>query len=119
MKTAPKKSFIKNKEIRMTNLTFFEKRHVPIYDDPSQIEFGIVAFDYGKCVSCGMCVKVCPASTLEMVNKKPRMTKILECMMCSDCVAVCPEGAITATRNYRYTGRYKTIGFGNLQMPRL
>jgi ferredoxin len=118
MKTAQKKSFTEKGD-EMANLTFFEKRRIPIYDDPSQIEFGIVAFDYEKCVSCGMCVKVCPASTLEMIEKKPRMTQTLECMMCSDCVAVCPEGAITATRNFRYTGRYKTIEFGNLQLPRL
>ena len=103
----------------MANLTFLEKRRVPIYDDPSQTEWGIVEFDYDKCSSCGMCVKICPASTLEMIDKKARMKQPLECMMCSDCVAICPEGAITATRNYRYTGRYKTIGSGALLKPRL
>lgn len=103
----------------MTNLTFFEKRRVPIYDDPSQVEQGIVEFDYEKCSSCGMCVKICPSSTLEMIEKKVRMKQPLECMMCSDCVAICPEGAITAIRNYRYTGRYKTIGSGALLKPRL
>lgn len=103
----------------MANLTFSEKRRIPIYDDPAQVEFGIVEFDYKKCKNCGICVKICPASTLEMVDDKPRMTQKLECMMCSDCVAICPEQAITAVRNYRYTGRYKTLGFGNLQKPRL
>jgi formate hydrogenlyase subunit 6/NADH:ubiquinone oxidoreductase subunit I len=54
-----------------------------------------------------------------LIDKKPRMKQPIECMMCADCVAMCPEDAITATRNYRYTGYYKTIGFGNLQKPRL
>jgi heterodisulfide reductase subunit A-like polyferredoxin len=103
----------------MVNLTFSERRRIPIYDDPSQVEWGIVEFDYGKCSSCGMCAKICPSSALEMIDKKPRMKQPLECMMCSDCVAICPEEAITAIRNYRYTGYYKTIGFGNLQKPRL
>ena len=73
MKMAQKKSFIKHKETGMTNLTFFEKRRVPIYDDPSQVEQGLVEFDYEKCSSCGMCVKICPSSTLDMIEKKVRM----------------------------------------------
>lgn len=103
----------------MANLTFLEKRRIPIYDDPSQVEMGIVEFDHDKCSSCGMCMKICPACTLEMIGKKVQMKQQIECMMCSDCVAICPEGAITATRSYRYTGYYKSIGLGNLQMPRL
>jgi flavoprotein len=103
----------------MANLTFSEKRRIPIYDDPAQVQYGVVEFDYEKCRQCGMCVKICPASTLEMVDNQPRITQTLECMMCSDCVAICPEGAIVAARNFRYTGRYKTIGFGDLQPPRL
>lgn len=103
----------------MANLTRSEKKRIPVYDDPTQVQWGIVEFDYEKCSKCGMCVKACPASSLEMVDKQPRMTEKIECMMCSDCVAICPEGAITATRNFRYTGYYKTIGFGDLQKPRL
>jgi ferredoxin len=103
----------------MTNLTWFEKRRIPIYDDPSQVVWGVVEFDYEKCSSCGICAKICPSSALVMEDKIVRMKQPGECMMCSDCVAICPNGAIAATRNYRYTGRYKTIGSGNLQAPRL
>ena len=103
----------------MANLTFSEKRRIPLYDDPSQVESGVVEFDHEKCSSCGMCVKICPASTLEMIDKIVRMKQPSECMMCSDCVAICPEDAIVAIRNYRYTGCYKTIGLGELQAPRL
>ena len=103
----------------MANLTFSEKRRIPLYDDPSQVEWGVVEFDHEKCCGCGMCVKICPSSTLEMMDQKVRMKQPVECMMCSDCVAICPEDAIVAIRNFRYTGRYKTIGFGELQAPRL
>ena len=99
------------------NLTFFEKRRVPLYDDPNQTVMGVVEFDEKKCKGCGLCAKICPANTLEMVGKKARMKQQPECMACSDCVAICPEGAILATRNFRYTGRFKTIGVGELQKP--
>ena len=103
----------------MANLTFSERRRIPIYDDPSQVEWGMVAFDHEKCSGCGLCVKICPSNTLEMTDKKAGMKQPVECMMCSDCVAICPQEAIVAIRNFRYTGRYKTIGFGELQAPRL
>ena len=89
------------------------------YDDPSQIEWGIVAFDNEKCSSCGLCIKICPCDTLKMNDKKIKMKEIIECMACGDCVAFCPENAISLTRNYRYTGFCKTIGFGDLVLPRL
>lgn len=103
----------------MAHLTRPEKRRIPIYDDPDQIQWGVVEFDHEKCNQCGLCIKICPTSTLEMVDKKPRMTEKIECMMCADCVAICPEDAIIATRNFRYTGCYKTLGSGDLQKPRL
>ena len=103
----------------MENFTFFEKKRIPIYDDPAQVQWGIVEFDNNKCSSCGVCVKICPASTLEMIDKQIRMTQVIECMACSDCVAICPEQAITITRNFKYSGYYKTIGLGDLQAPRL
>lgn len=103
----------------MSYLSFLEKKRIPRYDDPAQVEWGMVGFDYDKCSGCGLCVKLCPTDTLIMVDKKVEMKEPIECMMCSDCVAFCPEDAITATRNYRYTGFYKTLGYGDLTMPRL
>ena len=103
----------------MSNLTFSERIHIPRYDDATEIEYGIVTFDNEKCTGCGLCVRACPANTLEMADKKARMKTPLECMACSDCTAICPEDAITMQRNYRYSGIYKMIGFGELSMPRL
>ena len=103
----------------MGNLTFSERIRIPRYDDATQIEYGIVTFDNEKCTGCGLCVKACPADTLEMVDKKPKMKTPIECMACSDCTAICPDDAITMHRNFKYSGFCKTLGFGELTMPRM
>lgn len=102
-------------------LSSSEKRRVPRYDDPNQIEWGLVEVDPGKCNGCKLCVQVCPAGALEVVKKQCRMTQdpFAGCMMCADCQAVCPEGAITPAKPYRYTGYYKTIDHGELALPEM
>jgi 2-oxoglutarate ferredoxin oxidoreductase subunit delta len=103
----------------MGNLTFAERMHIPRYDDPAEIEYGIVAFDEEKCSGCGLCVKACPADTLELVNQKAGMKKLPECVACGDCIAICPDDAITLQRNFKYSGFYKTVGLGELTLPRM
>ena len=54
--------------------------------------------DKNKCVSCGLCVKDCVASTLEFdENNKPSFGVNGEnsCIKCQHCLAVCPVGAIS------------------------
>ena len=48
----------------------------------------------GKCTSCGLCVKECPAGAIPLDN--PKMTDKDKCISCMHCVAVCPKKA----RNY-------------------
>ncbi len=46
-----------------------------------------------KCTACGNCVKVCPAKTIKVINKKAHIiTK--DCIRCYCCHEVCPYGAI-------------------------
>jgi ferredoxin len=103
----------------MGNLTFAEKKKIPRYDDPSQIEMGEVQFNLEKCNGCGFCVKACPADAIKLQDKKAKLNDRYECMACADCVAICPEKAVTLVKSYRYSGRYKTIDQGRLEMPRI
>ena len=60
-------------------------------------EYGGVPFKpvaNGKCTSCGLCAKECPAGAIPLDN--PKMTDKDKCISCMHCVAVCPKKA----RNY-------------------
>ena len=68
---------------------------------------GRLHFDYGKCIGCGMCEKVCPARAIEMypVIEKEKKTKrivifLSRCTFCSECVMVCPKDAITMSGDF-------------------
>lgn len=93
---------------------------------PSQLvvdgsTMGRVEVDADACTGCRMCVRVCPAATLEMAGEHDvRMVgDFAACIACGDCVAVCAPDAIVVTRPLRYEGFYKTIGRGPLSAPRL
>lgn len=72
-----------------------------------------VRIDFEICDGCGVCVSVCPASVLELLDRKVRVlnpkaclgikakqlcSECLEtqeiCMGCVACVRSCPTGAI-------------------------
>jgi heterodisulfide reductase subunit A-like polyferredoxin len=103
----------------MGNLSSSDRNKIPKYDDPSQIEPGLIQFNDAKCNGCGLCVKACPADTIKLVDKKAKLVEPVDCMACGDCVAICSVDAITLAKSYRYTGMYKTIDQGELSLPRL
>jgi formate hydrogenlyase subunit 6/NADH:ubiquinone oxidoreductase subunit I len=94
---------------------------IPTYNDPEQMEFGIVEIDYGKCTRCSLCAGACPAGALIIVDKQPRTRKAPEneCAFCGDCAAICPVGAITMKSPYIFTKFYKTINHVGVSPPRL
>jgi ferredoxin len=106
----------------MTSISRSEKRKIPTYDNPDEIQVGEVEINYEKCSCCMICIKICPADALVMNNKKPVMVSsgAHECMACGDCAAICTEQAITVKKPFCcITGFYKTIEHGDLLPPRL
>ena len=55
-----------------------------------------VKIDYEKCISCGLCVKVCKGAPLFFEENKVKIDQnyYFGCIGCGHCVAVCPTGAI-------------------------
>jgi formate hydrogenlyase subunit 6/NADH:ubiquinone oxidoreductase subunit I len=45
-----------------------------------------------KCNSCGICLKVCPAENIEMIDDKPAW--LHRCEQCLACIQWCPQEAI-------------------------
>ena len=44
------------------------------------------------CISCGLCVKICPTKTISMTENKPNWSN--KCIQCCGCIHRCPERAI-------------------------
>lgn len=83
---------------RATLLYPFERRDVP------QDYRGKLEIDYNSCIGCGLCVKDCPSSALELVQmpdgkKKPKYY-VARCTFCAQCAESCPRKAIKMTPVY-------------------
>jgi len=105
----------------MAKFNVREKVIIPTYNDPDQVMAGEVVFDYEKCTGCTTCSQACPADSILMEEKKPRMKARgqNECIACGACIAICPEGAIRLKSTPVYTGYFKTIDQGKVEPPRL
>jgi len=67
------------------------------------------AYDIDKCISCGLCAKICPNRAIEMVeaSKKYKDTypktypkiDIGKCCFCGLCEDICTKDAIRLTKN--------------------
>jgi len=59
-------------------------------------EIGRITFQYDRCNSCGLCVKICKDFSLKMENNKPVLSDqaVFGCVACGHCMAVCPNNAI-------------------------
>ena len=52
------------------------------------------AINIEECDGCGLCISVCSANALIIVNNKITIIETEECDWCLECEAVCPSGAI-------------------------
>ena len=57
------------------------------------------------CISCGICVSVCPAANIELVDKKPIWKH--HCELCCGCIHICPVQAIQAGKKTHGRARYR------------
>lgn len=57
-----------------------------------------------KCISCGLCERVCPTNTISIVNSKPIWANT--CVQCTACIHRCPVKAIEYGKVTQKKGRY-------------
>ena len=57
-----------------------------------------------KCVSCGLCERVCPLGNIEMAEGKPKWKG--NCTHCMACISSCPKEAIEYGKGSRGKRRY-------------
>ncbi|MBD3228336.1 MAG: 4Fe-4S dicluster domain-containing protein [Candidatus Lokiarchaeota archaeon] len=50
-----------------------------------------------KCVNCGSCIRICPASIYspDIENDRPKINDLKECLKCLACIISCKADAIT------------------------
>lgn len=63
---------------------------------------GLIVLDPEKCIGCGSCARICPASSMKMVKLPSRQLKPVvdyqRCIFCGFCVDVCPVQALRHLR---------------------
>jgi len=67
-------------------------------------------YNIDKCISCGLCAKICPNRAIEMVEmpkeykdkypKKYPKIDLGKCCFCGLCQDICPREAIILTKNF-------------------
>ena len=55
--------------------------------------------DGEKCVSCGLCAKMCPPKSLKLIHGKP-VFDLKNCIRCYCCQEHCPKSAITPRKSF-------------------
>ncbi len=85
---------------------------------PTGIINGVMKVDPEKCSSCGLCIKNCPFTCLEMdEDEHPRMVDTYICMSCSNCMIACPKDAMSMEQMFRVKDGFFDTGFPPMKMP--
>ena len=83
----------------------FPKESIPIPEDYR----GEHKYEIDKCISCGLCARICPNRAIEMVEapasqkgKYPKRYPKIDlgkCCFCALCQDICPKDALRLTNN--------------------
>ncbi len=97
---------------------------------PSERFRGRIHFEFDKCISCEVCVRVCPIN-LPVVdwefNKESKKKQLRHysidfgvCIFCANCVEYCPTNCLSVTEEYELsTFDRHELNFDNVAMGRL
>jgi NAD(P)H-quinone oxidoreductase subunit I len=97
---------------------------------PSERFRGRIHFEFDKCISCEVCVRVCPIN-LPVVdwefNKETKKKKLNHysidfgvCIFCGNCVEYCPTNCLSMTEEYDLsTYDRHELNFDNVALGRL
>ena len=97
---------------------------------PSERFRGRIHFEFDKCISCEVCVRVCPINLpvvdWEMnkaIKKKELKSYSIDfgvCIFCANCVEYCPTNCLSVTEEYELsTFDRHELNFDNVAMGRL
>jgi NAD(P)H-quinone oxidoreductase subunit I len=97
---------------------------------PSERFRGRIHFEFDKCISCEVCVRVCPINLPVVDWEMNKVTKKKElkhysidfgvCIFCGNCVEYCPVNCLSMTEEYelatydRHELNYDNVALGRL-----
>jgi NAD(P)H-quinone oxidoreductase subunit I len=97
---------------------------------PSERFRGRIHFEFDKCISCEVCVRVCPINlpVVDWEFNKEAKKKVLKhysidfgvCIFCGNCVEYCPTNCLSMTEDYelaaydRHELNYDNVALGRL-----
>lgn len=97
---------------------------------PSERYRGRIHFEFDKCISCEVCVRVCPINLpvvdydFDKVSKKKKLKHYSidfgVCIFCANCIEYCPTNCLSATEEYelstydRHELNYDNVALGRL-----
>jgi formate hydrogenlyase subunit 6/NADH:ubiquinone oxidoreductase subunit I len=86
-------------------------KHPFVLLKPTERTIGRHRLFLDKCIGCGLCVKICPCSTIKLVEidgKKYPQIDYGRCCFCNFCVYYCPRQALRITSEYEIAAYDKT-----------